>query len=67
MVIFNVNLSAIVPIKGSHQDPSVDMVVDRFTFKDRHITLLLCFIFILKTCMEQHKIFMGLPKTGVSF
>jgi len=47
-------------MESSRRDLFIDMVVDRFIFKNNQITLSPCFTFTPKTRT-------GLPETGVSF
>jgi len=47
-------------MENSQRDLFIDMVVERFIFKNNLIMLSLCFTFTPKTGVE-------LPKTGVSF
>jgi len=47
-------------MKRSRQELSINMVINRFIFKNNQITLFTCFTFIPKTGM-------GPPKTGIIF
>jgi len=47
-------------MKRSRRELSINMVINRFIFKNNQITLITCFTFIPKTGV-------GLPKTGIIF
>jgi len=49
-----------ISMESSRRDLFINMVVDRFIFKNNQMTLSPCFTFIPKTGM-------GLPKSGISF
>jgi len=60
MLFLKINFKTTISLKRSRRELSINMVIDRFIFKNSQITVFSCFTFIPKTDM-------GLPKTGIIF